>query len=36
MPITTLHEKTAPVVIDMQKGILAMPTVHPAGAPESG
>ncbi|MGC9992230.1 MAG: isochorismatase family protein [Candidatus Cybelea sp.] len=30
MPITTLDEKTALVVIDMQKGILAMPTIQPA------
>lgn len=29
MPITTLDEKTALVVIDMQKGILGMPAVHP-------
>ncbi len=29
MPVTTLDEKTALVVIDMQKGILGMTTVHP-------
>lgn len=29
MPVTTLDPKTALVVIDMQKGILARPTVHP-------
>jgi nicotinamidase-related amidase len=29
MPITALDPATALVVIDMQKGILAMPTVHP-------
>jgi nicotinamidase-related amidase len=29
MPITTLDDKSALVVIDIQKGILAMPTVHP-------
>jgi nicotinamidase-related amidase len=30
MPVTKLDEKTALVVIDMQKGILATPTIHPA------
>jgi nicotinamidase-related amidase len=30
MPITALDPRTALVVIDIQKGILAMPTVHPA------
>lgn len=30
MPITKLDEKTALVVIDLQKGIVAMPTMHPA------
>jgi nicotinamidase-related amidase len=30
MPITTLDLTTALVVIDMQKGILALPTIHPA------
>jgi nicotinamidase-related amidase len=29
MPATTLDPVTALVVIDMQKGIVAMPTVHP-------
>jgi nicotinamidase-related amidase len=29
MPVTALDPKTALVVIDMQKGILARPTVHP-------
>jgi nicotinamidase-related amidase len=29
MPLTTLDPKTAVVVIDLQKGIVAMPTVHP-------
>ena len=32
MPITKLDEQTALVVIDLQKGIIAMPTVHPASA----
>lgn len=30
VPITTLDTNTALVVIDLQKGIVAMPTVHPA------
>jgi nicotinamidase-related amidase len=30
MPITALDPKTALVVIDIQKGIVALPTVHPA------
>lgn len=30
MPITTLDPSTALVVIDLQRGILAMPTAHPA------
>ncbi len=30
MPITTLDPNTALVVIDMQKGIVTRPTVHPA------
>ncbi len=30
MPVTTLDPKTALVLIDLQKGILALPTVHPA------
>jgi hypothetical protein len=31
MALTTLDLKTALVVIDLQKGIIALPTVHPAG-----
>ncbi|HTJ27351.1 MAG TPA: hydrolase [Candidatus Limnocylindria bacterium] len=30
MPITALDPKTALVVIDIQKGIVALPTAHPA------
>jgi len=30
MALTTLDQKTALVVIDLQKGIVAYPTVHPA------
>jgi nicotinamidase-related amidase len=30
MPITTIDPVTALVVIDLQKGIVAIPTVHPA------
>jgi nicotinamidase-related amidase len=29
MPVTTLDPKTALVVIDLQKGVVAIPTVHP-------
>ncbi|HEY4441605.1 MAG TPA: isochorismatase family protein, partial [Candidatus Elarobacter sp.] len=29
MPLTTIDDVAAIVVIDMQKGIVAMPTVHP-------
>jgi nicotinamidase-related amidase len=29
MPVTTLDPKTALVVIDLQKGIVGLPTVHP-------
>ena len=29
MPVTTLDKKTALVVIDLQKGIVGLPTVHP-------
>lgn len=29
MPITTLDPKTALVIIDLQNGIVALPTVHP-------
>jgi nicotinamidase-related amidase len=31
MPLTKLDTKAALVVIDLQKGIAALPTVHPAG-----
>jgi nicotinamidase-related amidase len=31
MPITRLDDVAALVVIDLQKGIVALPTVHPAG-----
>jgi nicotinamidase-related amidase len=31
MPLTTLDVVTALVVIDLQKGILGLPTVHPIG-----
>lgn len=31
MPITTLDPQTALVVIDLQKGILSLPAVHPVG-----
>ncbi|MGB8965172.1 MAG: hydrolase [Candidatus Cybelea sp.] len=30
MPVTTIDPKAALVVIDLQKGILALPTAHPA------
>ena len=30
MALTTLDAKTALVVIDLQQGIVAMPTAHPA------
>jgi nicotinamidase-related amidase len=30
MPVSAIDSRTALVVIDMQKGIVAMPTVHPA------
>jgi nicotinamidase-related amidase len=29
MPVTTLDPKTALVVIDLQKGVVGLPTVHP-------
>ena len=29
MPISTLDPKTAIVVIDIQKGIVGLPTIHP-------
>jgi nicotinamidase-related amidase len=32
MPLTTIDTNTALVVIDLQKGIVAYPTVHPIGA----
>jgi nicotinamidase-related amidase len=31
MPVTTLDPKSALIVIDLQKGIMAAPTVHPIG-----
>ncbi|MEI9803213.1 MAG: isochorismatase family protein [Pseudolabrys sp.] len=31
MPLTTLDQKTALIVVDLQKGIVGYPTVHPAG-----
>jgi nicotinamidase-related amidase len=31
MPATTLDPNTALVLVDLQKGILALPTVHPSG-----
>ena len=31
MPVTTLDPKTALVIIDLQKGIVALPAVHPIG-----
>jgi nicotinamidase-related amidase len=31
MPVTKLETNAAFVVIDLQKGIVALPTVHPAG-----
>lgn len=32
MAVTTLDPQTALLVVDLQKGIVALPTVHPAGA----
>jgi hypothetical protein len=29
MPVTALDPKSALIVIDLQKGILSYPTVHP-------
>lgn len=29
MPVTTLDPRTAPMVIDLQKGITPFPTAHP-------
>jgi nicotinamidase-related amidase len=31
MPVTTLDSKAALVVVDLQKGIVALPAVHPVG-----
>ena len=31
MPLTTLDATTALIVIDLQKVILGLPTVHPVG-----
>jgi nicotinamidase-related amidase len=31
MPLTTIDPKTALVVIDLQKGIVGLPTAHPTG-----
>lgn len=31
MPVTTLDPKTALILIDLQKGIVALPTAHPTG-----
>ncbi len=31
MPVTTLDANTALILIDLQKGIVALPTAHPAG-----
>jgi nicotinamidase-related amidase len=36
MPVTTLDPHTALVVIDMQKGILGMPTIHPSASVLAG
>ena len=30
MTVTTLDPNTALIVIDLQKGIVALPTVHPS------
>ena len=32
MTVTTLDQKTALIVIDLQAGVVTMPTVHPIGA----
>jgi nicotinamidase-related amidase len=32
MPVTTIDDKTALIVIDLQKGIVGLPTVHPISA----
>ena len=31
MPVTTLDPKTALILIDLQKGVVGLPTVHPTG-----
>ena len=31
MPVTQLDSKTALIVIDLQKGIVALPAIHPIG-----
>jgi nicotinamidase-related amidase len=31
MPLTRLDDRTALIVIDLQKGIVSLPTAHPAG-----
>ena len=32
MPVTTLDEQTALLIVDLQKGIVSLPTVHPISA----
>jgi nicotinamidase-related amidase len=32
MPVTTIDDKTALIVVDLQKGIVSLPTVHPIAA----
>lgn len=32
MPVTTIDEKTALIVVDLQKGIVSLPTIHPIAA----
>jgi nicotinamidase-related amidase len=29
MPVTTIDDKTALIVVDLQKGIVSLPTIHP-------
>ena len=29
MPVTTIDDKTALIVVDPQKGIVSLPTIHP-------
>ena len=31
MPLTQLDETSALIVIDLQKGVVSIPTIHPAG-----